>query len=205
MARTSKVAKRKIAERDEVFPSAASMVYDHTQHDGFATIPKVMPLIFQIMDEVSKDKLSMVYFDLFCFVFNTKEGYLTALIPKSRAYYAGLHGQRATYIWIERMRKLKDLGFILTKEGESGEFHHVMIVNPLRVVHAITKDPPKHLDKVLVQTYISRLREAGTEPDSLDVQKADPLDFLAALPASPPMPSPPHAGPYVKRPKKTAK
>ena len=39
-------------------------------------------------------------------------------------------GERSVDTWRKRMRTLRDLGFIRTKPGASGEFHYILLLNP---------------------------------------------------------------------------
>ena len=50
------------------------------------------------------------------------------------AFEAGFTGQRAEITWRDRMKKLKELGFIDTMGGSSGPYHFVLIFNPYTVI-----------------------------------------------------------------------
>ena len=59
---------------------------------------------------------------------------VTVTNPRELAFEAGYTGQRSEYTWTRRMRSLRDLGFIDSKAGPSGEFSYVLIWNPYKVV-----------------------------------------------------------------------
>lgn len=107
------------------------------KNDGFTTIPRAMPLIHKIMDRLSGKgfPVSTTYFTLWCHVFD--EAYIEVRNPKEFAFESGFGGARAEATWISRMRRLKDLGFIDVKAGSSGEFHYVLLMNPLLVIKDI--------------------------------------------------------------------
>lgn len=50
------------------------------------------------------------------------------------AFHTGFTGQRAVRTWKERVRKLRELGFIDVKEGPIGELSYALFWNPLHVI-----------------------------------------------------------------------
>lgn len=163
------IGQRRIEERDRVFPNAAKQVWNRKNRitKGFTTVPRVMPLIGAIMDALSKGApLSAVYADLWYKVYD--EMYLTIESPPERAFFAGFGGQRAVTTWTMRMRKLAELGFIATKPGTRGEFHHVLIINPDLVLADLEKKAraKRSGDEDLIHlfdVYHQRRREVGAE------------------------------------------
>lgn len=161
------IAKKRIAERDRVFPDAATRVWSRKEAKGFTTVPRSMPLLCAIMDAHSKgNPLGAVYLDLWFKAFD--EMYLIVESPQERAYFAGFGGQRAVTTWTVRMRKLIALGFIEAQSGTRGEFHHVLLVNPDLVVaklemaaRANKRTEPALL--ALLDAYHQRQREVGAE------------------------------------------
>jgi len=107
------------------------------KNDGFTTIPRTMPLIHKIMDRLSGKgfPVSTTYFTLWCHVFD--EAYVEVRNPKELAFESGFGGGRAETTWVSRMKRLKELGFIDSKAGSSGEFHYVLLINPLLVIKDI--------------------------------------------------------------------
>src|SRR5690348_15574449 len=123
----------------------------HRRKDGFIPIPRVMPLILQIMDDLATRPVSSTYLDLWCRKFD--EQFLTLnRNPKEYAFYAGFPGQRGEQTWKERIRELAKLGFILTETGAYGEASYVLIVNPINVIEAHAKKNTPGLRKESLNT-----------------------------------------------------
>lgn len=100
---------------------------------GFATLPRTMPLMMAIMDDMSKTKpVSSTYLELFCRDSDTCM--ITLSKPREMAFHAGFTGQRAERTWKERLKILSDLGFIKLKEGPSGPMSYALIMNPYHVI-----------------------------------------------------------------------
>jgi hypothetical protein len=62
------------------------------------------------------------------------------------------------------MRRLEELGFIMTKPGLLGEFQYVLILNPIKVIETHYSVVPKDL---AYSALLSRLTQVGA--DDLDV------------------------------------
>ena len=94
--------------------------------------------------------------------------------PQEMAHAAGFTGQRALYTWGGRMQLLHKLHFIHIKPGRSGQFSHVLILNPHRIIrwHHEQKTPG------LVEANFNALLGRA-----LDIGANDMLDNVAAIPA----------------------
>ncbi|MEH6038059.1 hypothetical protein PO656_23310 [Enterobacter kobei] len=99
-----------------------------------------MPLqIGVLMDSLSKGSpLSTTYLALWFRV--SDEGLIEIRDKTVLAYESGFASDRGVTTWTGRMRKLKELGFISTREGSTGEFHNVLIIHPLYVVKKLLED-----------------------------------------------------------------
>jgi hypothetical protein len=105
--------------------------------------------------------LSSTYLTLWCWVFD--EAFVEIRNPKEFAYESGFSGPRGEATWRNRMRRLEELGFILSKPGIAGDFQYVLILNPIHVIEGHFKEKEKN------QAYsalISRLIQVGA--DDLD-------------------------------------
>ena len=113
-----------------MWPGCEPQLWHRNANKGFATIPKSMPLILQIMDDLSgKGKpVSPTYFGLWCDTWDNSMVNVTK--PQEMAHAAGFTGQRAVYTWGARVHLLHDLRFIDVKAGNSGPISHVLIFNP---------------------------------------------------------------------------
>lgn len=170
------IATTRRAHRNVLWPSVDQWLWHRTTNKGFATIPKTMPHILQIMDDLSNGKpLSTTYLGLWC---ETWDDFMANLSKQQEmAHAAGFTGQRAIYTWAGRIQLLHDLGFIDIKPGKSGLMSHALIWNPHRVIrwHHERKTPG------LTEGNFNALLERAVE-----VGAADMLEEIS--PVSPPPP-----------------
>jgi hypothetical protein len=115
-----------------LWPEIGSECWSRHTHDGFTTLPKGMPLILNIMDDMAKGQpVSSTYLDLSCRTF--EESFVTLSKPREMAFHAGFDGQRAERTWKQRLNILAELYFINLKEGPSGPASYALILNPYKV------------------------------------------------------------------------
>ncbi len=174
------IAKKQLAQRELLWPGSEPWLWHRNANKGFATIPKTMPLILQIMDGLSNGKpVSSTYLGLWC------ETWDNSMVNVSKhqdmAHAAGFAGQRAVYTWAGRIKILQDLKFIDVKPGKSGEISHVLIWNPHRIIqlHRYQRTPG------LVDAYYNALLERALEIGA--------NDMLEAWPAPPTQPATPNS------------
>jgi hypothetical protein len=61
------IAKKQLVQRELLWPGAGPRLWHRLAHKGFATIPKTMPIVLQIMDNLSDGKpVSSTYLGLWC-------------------------------------------------------------------------------------------------------------------------------------------
>ncbi len=162
---------------------------------GWATIPKTFPQLFRAMDHLSKGApLSPTYLALWCYTRNN--GFVRLTNHQEMAVASGFDGQRAVRTWQERMRKLRDLGFIETREAHGNEFGYVFLPNPHVVLinHFRNKTAP-----VLESDYNDFIARA------MDVRAKDVETLLAPPPPPAPAPSATPAAPSAPRPLRRVK
>ncbi|MGC8098658.1 hypothetical protein [Metapseudomonas otitidis] len=209
MANAKQSSKRRLtmAERAQQlmlvhFPSVPeAWKWTRKTHDGFSTIPRTLPIAMQIIDAQSKGQPAGHV--LFCLWARMPDHpVITIENPSTFAAEAGFLGERAVDTWRRRMKKLRELQFIITKPGASGEFHYVMLTNPNAAVEWM-----RYGGKVqdgLYSRFIERLPEIGAYGDIealhvywaalKDAEKAAAAEAEAAkqaLHASAPPPPPP--------------
>lgn len=127
---------------------------------GFTTIPRGMSLIMRIMDSLSPQKpLSNTYMTLWLYSFD--EMTVTIQRPRQMALESGFTGQRAENSWRERMKKLEELGFILSARGATGSFHYILLLNPYKVVKELNESEKFNVPELLYNTLIDRIDEIG--------------------------------------------
>ncbi len=158
--RASKMTKRTLELRAQLWPKLdEKLLWNRNSAKGFTTIPRTMPHILDIMDDLaSKGKpVSKVYLSLWCRVFD--EGVVKIKSYDDLSFEAGFSGQRAVTTWKQRMASLVELGFILAEAGTRGEYDYVLLLNPYPIIKRMYE-----ANKIQKQKYISlftRAQEVG--------------------------------------------
>jgi len=135
ISRATKIQKKKQALRKQLWGDIApDTIWNRKLNDGFTTIPRTMPVVFQIMDDLSEKSkpISSTYFSLWCRVFD--ESFVEIKNPAEMAFESGYSGQRAVSTWKARMKILSNLGFINAKEGAAGQYNYVLLLNPYMII-----------------------------------------------------------------------
>ncbi len=134
-SRQSQTRRLKMAERaqqqlDLHFPEVpASLLWRRKSNDGFTTVPRTLPIAMQAIDNQSKG--APAGHALFCLWSRAPDNPLIMVeAPATFAAEAGFTGERAVDTWRKRMKTLRTLEFIRTKQGPSGEFHFILLLNP---------------------------------------------------------------------------
>jgi hypothetical protein len=165
-----KIAQRQLELRARLWPNLnESFLWQRKKHDGFTTIPRTIPLMLSIMDDLSEGQpVSWAYLELWCRAFD--ECFVTLSKPREMAFHAGFTGQRGERTWRSRMKILADLGFIDIKEGPSGPLSYALIFNPYLVIRRLRdqKHPGVREDK-----YNALMERAG-EISATDLDMPDP-------------------------------
>lgn len=138
-AKQSQTKRMKMAERAQKlmeihFPTIPTLwVWHRKTNDGYTTIPRTMPIVMQAIDAQTKGQPAG--HTLFCLWARSPDHpVITIENPATFASEAGFFGERAVDTWRKRMKHLRDLWFIQTKPGPSGEFHYVLLLNPNSVM-----------------------------------------------------------------------
>jgi hypothetical protein len=130
-----KYAKRIREQRAKLWPDVdfKKQLWHRKRNDGFITIPRTLPLIISIIDDLTKGgPAGMTYAELWCRSFD--EMYVSLSKSKEMAFCSGFIGQRAERTWAEKIRKLAELGFIKIQSGQAGPLSHALIMNPYLVI-----------------------------------------------------------------------
>src|SRR5229473_441529 len=138
-----KIAQRQLELRKTLWPNVPpEFLWTRQTHHGFTTLPRCMPLMMSIMDDLAKGQpVSMTYLELWCRTFD--ENFVTLSKPREIAFHSGFFGQRAERTWRGRLKILEDLGFISLREGPSGPASYALLLNPYKVIqhHYEVKTP----------------------------------------------------------------
>jgi hypothetical protein len=139
-----------------------TLLWRRKSNDGFTTVPRPLPIAMQAIDESSKG--APAGHALFCLWARAPDNPLVKVEnPATFAAETGFTGERATDTWRKRIRRLRELGFIRTKPGPSGEFHFILLLNPNIAVELMRR-------KALVQDglygrFIERIADVGAAGD----------------------------------------
>lgn len=173
----SAIAKKQLAIRELHWPAADAYLWDRKAHKGFTTIPKTMPMILKIMDEMTKGApVSSTYLALWC---NTWDNSFVVLNKNGEmANASGFGGQRGEHTWLTRVKKLQELHFIDVKPGRSGQIGNAIIWNPHLVIrwHHAQGTPG------LTAASYNSLLEHALEVGAHDMTGGDVPDFNAVSP-----------------------
>ena len=176
------IAEKYRVQRELLWPGSEPHLWHRHGNKGFTTIPKTMPIILGIMDDLSNGKpLSTTYLGLWCDTWDNSMVNITK--PQEMAHAAGFTGQRAVYTWMGRMKLLEELHFIAAKPGKSGTFNHILIWNPHKIIrwHHDRRTPG------LVEANFNALLERALEIGAKDVLEQTinyPQAMLAPLQAA---------------------
>ena len=170
----SKVATQKMALRDSLWPRAAARgLWNFNDSDGWLNVPRALPIILRIMDNMSKGKpLSAVYLDLWCRNFN--DSFVIANKPREMAFFSGFAGERAERTWMGRIRILEALGFIDIEGGPSGAISYILLLNPYHVLR------DAHAKGLVDQSSWNALMEKIIEIRAKDLDPEEPEATPAA-------------------------
>ncbi|MES9853628.1 MAG: hypothetical protein ABW170_17565 [Candidatus Thiodiazotropha sp. L084R] len=160
--RATKIQKKKQALRKQLWGDIApETIWNRKLNDGYTTIPRTMPIVFQIMDDLSEKSkpISSTYFSLWCRVFD--ESFIEIKSPDEMAFESGYSGQRAVSTWKARMKILSNLGFIDAKEGASGQYNYVLLKNPYMVIKEHYKN--KKIQEGKFNALFARAQEVGAQ------------------------------------------
>lgn len=129
---------RQRALRDELWPEAAAWIWDRTDKanvKGYATIPRLLPLIMILIDELSEKgegDARLAYLELWS---RARDNHIISITDEEDIAFASncTNQKRAVRTWKDHIRVLKRLGFILVESDGNREIGHILLLNPLAV------------------------------------------------------------------------
>jgi hypothetical protein len=132
---------------------------------GFTTIPRTMPIIVNIIDSLTKNAAAgYTYFCLWCRSFDAQVIIIDN--PAEVAAESGFSGERAVSTWRQRMKVLREHGFIKCVGGVH-DYHYVLVLNP----HKVIKKKAGEIQRKLYAQLIARACDVGardmTEEEAL--------------------------------------
>jgi hypothetical protein len=162
-----KGASNDIALRDSLFPGAANRLWQHQAHGGFVSIPKTLPFIARILDEITKGApVGKVYSVLWTFVWSN-DAFVKMGRARDIAYACGFTGARGVRTLNDRLAVLRDLGMIEAAPGADGDISFVYIPSPHYSLLKLWVDK-KH--KIQDRSF-NAFRERATNMGARDVKE----------------------------------
>lgn len=161
------ILKRQIDARSKLWPELEDAMLWSIDTDGWVAMPRLMPLMMNIMDDLSKKgfPVSRTYLEMWARL--REEQFLTLNRPEEMAFHAGFSGQRALRTWKDRVKRLDELGFISIKSGPLGDFSYAVFYNPYHVIKRYFLNGCIHENKW--QALVVRANEVGAfDLDDLD-------------------------------------
>jgi hypothetical protein len=158
-----KIAQRQLELRMKLFPDVGQeWLWSRHTNDGFTTLPRCMPIMMSIMDDLAKGQpVSMTFLELWCRSFD--ESFVVLSKPQATAFNAGFSGQRAERTWRTRLKLLEELSFIMLKGGSSGPVSYALILNPYKVIEYHHQSKHDGLREDKWNALIERMSEVGDE------------------------------------------
>jgi hypothetical protein len=178
-ARNKAIVEKQIELRQKLWPQITDTdLWLRKERDGFATIPRTLPLIMSIMDALTGKgkRVSSAYLVLWCQVMD--EVFFEVKNEQALAFACGFEGERAVRTWRERMRDLQSLGFIDFKPGANGDITYILLLNPYHAIrrHREAKNPS--ITDKRYNSLIARAHEIKAD-DMDEVLPSDPITRLA--------------------------
>jgi hypothetical protein len=200
------IAGTELALRNTLWPDAATRAWDRTIYGGFTTLPKTLPMICRIMDDLSKGfPLSSTYIALWCATWDN--AFVRLGRSADLAFASGFSGERAERTWTDRMRRLEGAGFVEIKPSGASKMGFAFIPNPhgvifqLRAAKTDPSAPPERkalaggLTEGAFNAFIERALELGCNDVKAILESSSP-----STPSETASPAERSAGSKSKRP-----
>jgi len=132
--RQQEILKKQLEIRSRLWPEVTPEMLWSMDSDGWVALPRLMPLMMSIMDDLSGKgfPVSRTYLEMWARL--RDEQFLTLNRPEEMAFHAGFEGQRALRTWKDRVQRLAGLGFIDVLPGPVGDLSYAIFFNPYHVV-----------------------------------------------------------------------
>lgn len=128
------ILRRQLDARAKLWPEITDAMLWSMDSDGWSAVPRLMPLMMSIMDDLSGKgfPVSRTYLEMWTRL--RDERFLTLNRPEEMAFHAGFEGQRALRTWKDRVQRLSKLGFIGLMPGPLGDLSYAVFYNPYHVI-----------------------------------------------------------------------
>ena len=162
------ILERQLDARRKLWPELINDALWSMDNDGWVALPRLMPLMLSIMDDLSGKgfPVSRAYLELWSRI-RIEESFLALNRPEEMAFHAGFEGQRALRTWKDRMQRLANLGFVGVKSGPLGDLSYAVIYNPYHVIKRAYL--AGHVQENKWQALVIRANEVGAfDVDDID-------------------------------------
>jgi hypothetical protein len=155
-----KIATRQLELRGRLWPEVKpEQLWQWSGNGGYCNIPKALPIIMAIMDDLADKRVSSVYLELWTRTFDNS--FVVLSKPREMAFHAGADGQRGERTWKERVKELARLNFIGIAPGPSGELSYAVIYNPFKVIKHHVEKGTLGLSRAKYTALLERTLEVG--------------------------------------------
>lgn len=159
-----KGAENDIALRNSMFPDAATRLWTHKPFGAFVTIPKTMPFIVRILDEITKGApVGTVYSTLWTFTWTNDAFIKMGGREKQIAYACRFTGTRGLRTLNDRLVRLRELGMIETASGDAGDISYVYLPNPHYALLKLLEEPSVTIHKDSLNAFKARGSNQGAK------------------------------------------
>ena len=162
------ILQRQLDARRKLWPELIDDMLWSMDNDGWVALPRLMPLMLSIMDDLSGKgfPVGRTYLELWSRM-RIEESFLALNRPEEMAFHAGFEGQRALRTWKDRIQRLATLGFIGVKPGPLGDLSYAIVYNPYHVIKRAYLAGQVHENKW--QALVIRANEVGAfDLDDID-------------------------------------
>lgn len=171
--------------RLQLFPDISdSDIWERQSKNGFATVPRALPMIMVLMDELSPKKpVSSAYLALWCRAWDDPLLVIGSKLLET-AMEAGFTGQRAQNSLCARLAILSQLGFVRFAPGPGGQYSYALLLNP----YLVLKKHEKKLSKFNWNALLARMNEIGADdftPPAPPPAPIDPVELLKVATQAP--------------------
>jgi len=125
---------------------------------GYRTIPRTLPLILRILDKAAGEHVSGAYLDLWTQAFD--EFIVRVQSDEDRAFFSGYRHVRT---WRDRIKRIEELGFIMTAPHANRPYGFILILNPHKVLPWLHLKNPELIDDPVYKTLQARAIEVGIQ------------------------------------------
>ncbi len=178
--RSQRMSERRVALRQKFWPTVKEDdLWLRKDRDGFATVPRSLPIMLMIMDGMNKGyPVSSVYTDLWCRA--PDEMFLQLQSHSGLAFSAGFEGERAQRTWRDRIHRLQQQGFIAVQPGPFGDISYAVIFNPYHVIRRHYEAGHPAVTQARFNALLARADEIGADdltdnlPDNWSTRRPPP-------------------------------